>query len=122
MNNLERQIRKEYRKNAALISAEKSYKRYMQKVKEETQKEYDEYINADSEHKKEMKQRYIDAVKKLTVYSKEYKKVVDKVTSALAKANQKALDIVNDQMIEIYVDNYNQVAVDCKRVGITVND
>lgn len=118
---MERQIRKEYRKNSDLREAEKIFLRYMEKVKGKTQAEYDAYINADDGEKKDLKKKYIQAVKSLTVYSKEYKKMIERVTRLLAKANQNALDIVNNEMVSIYTDNYNQVAEDCRRVGIKVN-
>ena len=120
LNKMEGKIGRVYKNNSALLAVQKEFMQYMDKVKRETQPQYDAYVNAKEDEKK-LKKEYITAVKNRTVFSKEYKKLVNKVTSVLADVNQQALDIVNDEMIAIYTENYNQVAEDCRKVGIKVN-
>ena len=120
LKKMEKEMGRVYKNNSALIAIRKEFMQYMDKVKRETQPQYDAYVHA-KEDKEKLKQEYIKAVKNRTVFSKEYKKLVNKVTSVLADVNQQALDIVNNEMISIYTENYNQVAEDCRRVGIKVN-
>ena len=63
----------------------------------------------------------MEAMRKHTFGSKEYTAIMDEYADAIAGANAKALDIANDAMIEVYTISYNQVADECKRVGIKVN-
>lgn len=121
LKKMEREMGGVYKKDPALLAVEKEYAAYMKDVQEKTKPEYDDYIHAKDGEKTEKKKAYQDAVKALTLNSKEYRKIVEKVCAVLAKVNQKALDIANDQMIAIYTDNYNQVAEECRRVGIKVN-
>ena len=120
LKKMESEMGRVYKNNSALIAVRKEFMQYMDKVKKETQPQYDAYVHA-KEDKNKLKQDYIKAVKERTLFSKEYKKLVGKVVAALANANQQALDVVNDEMISIYTENYNQVAEDCRRVGIKVN-
>ena len=106
--------------SSALNAVTKQVIEYMNKVMKETQAQYDAYINA-QEEKEKHKEEYIKAVKEKTIFSKEYKKLLSKLVGVLAQVNQQALDIANDEMIAIYTDNYNQVAEDCRKVGIKVN-
>lgn len=118
---MERKMQKEYRTFPALKAAEKKYLAYMKEVQQQTQEEYEAYSKATGEDRRELKQAYTDAVKKLTINSKEYKKVLDGFIDALTKANQAALSIANDEMVGIYADNYNQIADQCRKFGIKVN-
>lgn len=94
----------------------------MKKVKLDTQELYDSYISAtDRDEKAELKKAYSDAVQKLTLGSKQYRSLLDRFTKAMAGANDKALAIANDTMLDIYTMNYNQVADECKKVGIRVD-
>ena len=120
LKKIEGEVGRVYKNNSALLAVRKEFTKYMGKVKRETQPQYDAYVHA-KEDKDKLKQEYIKAVKNMTVFSKEYKKLVNKVTSVLANVNQQALDIVNNEMISIYTENYNQVAEDCRKVGIKVN-
>lgn len=74
----------------------------------------------DPEKKAELKQAYADKVKELTLGSKAYRNIVDMFCDALAEANQEGLNVANDAMAYVYVENYNQVAVDCRKAGIKV--
>lgn len=120
LKKMEGEMGRVYKNNSALLAVRKEFMQYMDKVKTETQPQYDAYVRA-KEDKDKLKLEYIKAVKNRTVFSKEYKKLVSKFASILADANQQALDIVNNEMISIYIENYNQVAEDCRRVGIKVN-
>lgn len=122
LKSMEAKIGRVYVKNSALIAIRKEYDAYMKKVKKETDNEYKAYMNeSDPDKKKELKKVYANKVDSLTRKSKEYQKIIKKFTSVMAKANQDALDIVNSEMRKVYVENYNQVAEDCRKVGIKVN-
>lgn len=122
LNKIEKEIGRMYRTHPALLEVQKEFANYMKMVEKKTAKSYKAYVDeTDSEKKAELKKEYASEVEELTLKSKVYNKLVTKIVRALAIVNQEALDIVNDAMIGIYVDNYNQVAVDCKKVGIKVN-
>lgn len=121
LKKMERDMSGVYKKDPALLAVEKEYAAYMKTVQEKTKAEYDAYVHAEDGEKQEKKKEYQDAVKALTLNSTEYRRIVKKVCAVMAKVNQKALNIANDQMIGIYTDNYNQVATECRKVGIKVN-
>lgn len=122
LNKLERDIATLYRTNDELLKMQREYDTYMEYVQKETQDAYDAYDNeSDSDKKEELRQIYVDEVSKLTINNRDYKKLVKKITKAFATVNQLALDMTNSVMAEIYAINYNQVAVDCRKVGIEVN-
>ena len=119
---IEREIGRIYKDDPALKSIEREYAKYMMMVKKKTEKEYKAYINEhDWDKRAELKKAYSDEVKALTMDSAEYKKLVKDITATLSYVNQKALDVSNKSMRKIYAMNYNQVAEECKRVGIRVN-
>lgn len=119
---MEQDISRVYENNPALLEVEKEYADYMRKVEKQVKTLYEAFQDeTDINIKAEKKKAYIDELERLTLKSKAYNNLVKKITSVLAKVNQEALDIVNAKMIGIYTDNYNQVAVDCKKVGIKVN-
>lgn len=118
---MERDMREVYN-DPALIRIRKEYIAYMQGVSERTAGLYKAFKESDEENIKENKRAYAEAVKTLTVASKEYNKIVERYVKEMARVNQKALDIANGTMRGIYCDNYNQVAVDCKEAGIKVNE
>lgn len=120
---MEKDISRVYRTHPALIEVEKKYQKYMSMVEKRTEGSYRAYINeTDKETKDELKNVYMDEIKALTVNSKEYKKLIDEITTVLARVNQDALDIVNAGMLTIYAENYNQVAAECRRAGIKVDE
>lgn len=122
LKTMERNIGRVYRTYPALIAVEKEYKAYMSMVEKKTNKAYNEYIKEkDINLKEKLKKVYTEQLKALTIESKDYKKLVKKISRTLAATNQYALDIVNAEMISIYTENYNQVAEECERVGINVN-
>lgn len=121
LNRLEEAIGRVYRTNPALLQAEKKYKDYMAMVKKETESAYKAFEEeTDREAKEEKKKAYGEEVKKRTLESKAYKKIVEELTRAMAQANQEALELTNKAMAEVYVINHNQIADECRRVGITV--
>lgn len=122
LKELERNISRVYRLHPALIAIKKEFAKYMKMVQKKTEKSYKAYINeTDQDKKKELKEVYSNEVKKLTLQSKDFQKLVKKITKTMAEVNQDALDIVNNEMVPVYTDNYNQVAEECKKVGIKVN-
>lgn len=119
---MERNISRVYETHPALIEVEKKYRKFMDMVAKRTKKAYNAYANeTDKEAKDKLKKVYMDEIKALTVNSKEYQKLIDEITTVLARVNQDAVDIVNAGMLTIYAENYNQVAEECRKAGIKVN-
>lgn len=118
---MEAEIGRIYSSSPALKRIEKEYAAYMKKVQEKTKASYKAYMDADPESKQDLKKAYTDEVRSLTIESKEYNKLIKKFTEVMAQVNGEALAVANKAMIDVYVENYNQVAVECKRVGIEVN-
>ena len=121
LKKIQKNIFKVYQNNQQLKKASKKYKAYMDIVKKRTKTEYEAFINeSDTKLKSELKNAYISILRELTVNSKDYKKVVKEYARALTAANSEALKQINNKTAQIYADNYNQVAVECRRVGIEV--
>lgn len=122
LRQMERDIGRVYRLHPALLAVEKEYAKYMGMVQEKTKAEYRAYMDKnDPDIKAEKEKAYMRKVRELTMESTQYNKIVKKIVGVLAEVNQQALDISNKAMPEIYAINYNQVAEDCKKVGIKVN-
>jgi len=122
LNQMEREIGRIYENDPALKRIEKEYAKYMKMVEKRTEAAYKAYMEEDdAEAKADLKKAYSDEVRALTLDSKEYKKLVKRITSTLSEVNQKAVDVANNAMADIYMLNYNQVAVDCRKAGIKVN-
>ena len=122
LDNMEKEIGRVYQKSPALLAVEKEYAQYMGMVQDKTKAEYKAYIDEDDpDIKAEKKKAYMGKVRALTMESNAYNRPVKKIMGVLAEVNQQALDISNKAMREIYAINYNQVAEDCKKVGIKVN-
>lgn len=121
LQKMEREIGRIYENNPALKNIQKEYLKYMAAVNKKAKKAYLEYKNADGqEEKRLLKQAYIDQVKALTVESVEYNKLMRRYAMALSEANAQALEYINDNVDAIYVDNYNDIATECKKMGIKV--
>lgn len=119
---LESKMGRVYKNDPALKRIKKEYLNYMKMVQDRTESSYKAYIEAvDENTKEELKRAYMDEIRSLTIESAAYKKLIKKFTKVMADVNQKALNLVNAEMPEIYVINYNQVAADCKKIGIKVN-
>ena len=122
LKSIERDIGRMYKVHPALISIRKEYARYMESVQKRVEGSYRAFIDeSDKDIRQEKKEAYMDELKRYTIESPKYKRLVKKIVKVMAKVNQDALDIVNDQMPDIYTINYNQVAVECKKVGIKIN-
>ena len=121
LNKMESQIGRIYESSPALKRIEREYAEYMKMVQKKTEPAYKAYLDADYESKADLKKAYTDEVRALTIDSKDYNKLIKKFTDVMAQVNQEALSVVNHSMSEIYALNYNQVADECKRVGIEVN-
>lgn len=123
LNNIEGAISALYLNNQDLTNAEKAYRRYMLQVNKLTKPVNEKYKKeTDPAKKRKLKQDYIKAVEGLTTRNKEYQRLIDDICYQIALVNQQALDLINDRMEEIYIINYNQVAVECKKVGIEVKN
>lgn len=121
LENTEKKMGRIYDTDSALVKIEKKLIKYLEKVGKDTEELYKAYKDAEPDDKADAKKAYMEAVRKRTFGSKEYTAIMDEYADALAGANAKALDIANDTMIEVYAISYNQVADECKRVGIKVN-
>lgn len=119
---IERQMGRVYDTDPALLNIQKKYDKYMASVYKRTESAYKSFIDADDEEsKKEAKDVYMRQIRLYTIESKEYNSIIKEFVRTMADVNQKALDVVNDSMSEIYAINYNQVAEDCRKVGLKVN-
>ena len=107
-----------YNEDPALVKIQKRLAKYLDGVKKDTQALYDAY-KADGG--REAKKAYEDALREKTIDSKEYNAIIKEFTRILGQVNQKALDVVNSTMPEVYAVSYNNVADECRRVGIKVN-
>lgn len=122
LRSIERKMGRVYRTDPALIAVQRKFERYMAMVESKTHDAYVAYVNeVDSDKKVELKKIYSEQVLKLTLRSKRYKALVDEFTTVLSQANQQALAIANEYMLDIYVENYNEVATGCRKAGIKVN-
>jgi len=122
LRQLERRVKAVYANDPQLKKVQKEYERYMMDVKDSTYRSYLAYKEAETEEdKRRLKKEYTDEVKKLTLENKTYKSIVRRFTREMARVNQKALDLVNAEMPNVYMVNYNQMAVDCRKLGIKVN-
>lgn len=122
---IERQMGRVYDTDPALLNIQKKYDKYMASVYKRTEGAYKAFIDADDaddeESKKEAKEVYMGQIRRYTIESKEYNSIIKEFVRIMADVNQKALDVVNDSMSEIYAINYNQVAEDCRKVGLKVD-
>lgn len=119
---MEDEIGRIYANSPALKRIRKEYDEYMKMVQKRTESSYKAYMDeTDPDTKKDLKKAYTDEVRSLTLESKEYNKLIKKFTEVMAQVNQEALNVANGEMVDIYVENYNQVAVECRRVGIEVD-
>ena len=122
LNNMEREISRVYRKNPAISQIDKKYKAFMDSVQAQTKDLYEAFDKeTDPEKRSALKKEYMDEVKRLTLESPEYRRLLKDVTETLADANRQALDVSNKAMREVYAVNYNQVAEECRKVGIKVD-
>lgn len=117
----ERRVGEIYASDPSLLRIKRRYEKYMEQVWEATEGDYRAFKEAGEEDKAEKKKAYTKRLRELTLGSKGYQKLVAEIARVMAEVNQKALDLVNAEMTEIYTINYNQLAVDCRKEGIEVN-
>ena len=121
LDGLEKGINALFSHDKTLNSAMNALQKYLDKVQKLTEASYKAYMNeSDKDIKAEAKKAYMDEIRKHTIDSKEYQKLTEAVVDALARVNEKALAATNAEMPEIYAVNYNQVATECREVGIDV--
>ena len=117
----EKDIEKVYTSNKELKKAIKEYTKYMERLQKATEGLFKAYKDEeDINAKKDAKNAYIAEILAQTIESKEYQRIISKLTASITKVNQRALDKINEITAEIYAINYNQVAEDCRKVGIKV--
>lgn len=122
LRDLERRVKDVYANDPSLLRMQKKYAQYMKMVDKLTKEDYMAYEKEqDTNIRKKLKKAYTDHVKSLTSKNKQYKELTSEFARVLADVNQKALDLVNDEMTDVYVMNYNQLAVECKKIGVEVN-
>lgn len=123
LNDMERRITALYYGDPALLRLRHKYNAYMQSVGERVADIYKQYAaETDRDKKRQLKREYEAAVKRLTVQSKAYKKLMDEITTQISRVNQSALDMINADMPQVYEVGYNAVAELCERVGINVDE
>ena len=121
LDHIEANIGRVYTKSPALLQIEKKYGRYMAMVQKRTESAYRDYQNADDQESKEdAKNAYMAQIRRYTIESKEYNAIIREFTQVMAAVNQQALDLSNEAMPEVYAINYDQVAEQCRKVGIKV--
>lgn len=108
-----------YNTDPALVKIQKRLAKYLDGVRKDTQALYEERKAHPMDE--DARKAYEDAVREKTLGSKEYNAIIKDFTKILAEVNQKALDVVNGSMADVYTVSYNNVADECKRVGIRVN-
>lgn len=117
----EKDIEKVYTSNKELKKAIKEYTKYMERLQKATEGLFKAYKDEeDINAKKDAKNAYIAEILAQTIESKEYQRIISRLTASITNVNQKALDKINEITAEIYAINYNQVAEDCRKVGIKV--
>jgi chromosome segregation ATPase len=122
LESMEKEIGRVYQNSPAMKRIVKKFNTYMKDVQDQTADLYDAYMQeSDRDEKIKKKKAYSEAVQELTLRSKEYRKILKEFTQVMAETNQQALKVANDAMVDIYVMNYNQVADECRKVGIKVN-
>lgn len=122
LKNTEKSMSRVYKTNPALVSIIRKYNDYMGMVEKRTRSLYMAFRNeTDIDKRQEAKEAYQRELEALTVKSKKYQDIIDEFVTILAQVNQEALNIINAQMLEVYVDNYNEVANECRKAGIKVN-
>lgn len=119
---IERRIKRVFSDDPMLLRLEREYVAYMAEVDRKTEKIQVRYANAQNgAEKRELKAQYRTSVLDLTLNDTEYKRIVDRIVTRIAQLNQKALDIINAELSEVYAENYNAVAKECRKAGIKVN-
>jgi hypothetical protein len=115
----EKRMGRIYNDDPALVKIQKRLAKYLDGVRKDTQELYNERKAHPQD--KDARKAYEDAVRERTIDSKEYNAIIKDFVAAITEANKKALDIANGSMMDVYAVSYNNVAEECRRVGIKVN-
>lgn len=91
---------------------------YMRKGQERLSALYSAYLSAPAEQKAEFLARYQQAAYNFTLRNKWYKDMLDQVAYQISMANQRAIQYVNGNMLDIYMVNYNQRVPGLNKVGV----
>lgn len=122
LHNTLKDIGRVYKTSPALSRIMKVINKYMEYVGKATESSYRAYVNeSDTDVREEKKKAYMGEIRGLTLESKKFMALMKEFAHALAVTNQEALARVNASMPEIYMVNYNQTAVECRKAGIKVN-
>ena len=121
LHGLERRIEALYRNDPSLLRIQKKYLRYMAWVEKATRPIYTDFCNeSNPQLKQELKDEYTRQIKALTEQSKIYREIINEFTKIMAHVNQKAMDLANAEMPDVYIINYNQAVEVCEDAGINV--
>ena len=98
----------------------KKWDAYMKEVKPQVdalQKAYEEAKKSgDKDLIKKTGKKYGIELRKYTLENKKYQRMVDRTTTEIAHANERALAYINGEMPKIYAINYNQMALDTDKI------
>lgn len=108
-----------YSEDPALVKIQKRLAKYLDGVRKETQELYEERKAHPMDE--DARKAYEDAIREKTLGSKEYNAIIKDFTKILAEVNQKALDVANGSMVDVYTVSYNNVADECEHVGMRIN-
>lgn len=122
LKDLERRITSLYASDPSLLRIMEKYQRYMARVRDLTMDDYRAFTKAPyGKDRDRLKKVYTGRLEDLTIKNKRYNDIISEITEILSEINQKSIDLANDEMADIYITNYNQLAVECKRLGIQVD-
>lgn len=122
LNSIEKQMAGIYTHDPALLDVIKQYREYCAIIGRQLEPSYNAFTKEnDPAEKEKLKKEYTKKLREVTTDSKKYNNLVQKIAKILSQVNQKALDVVNNEMVDIYTMNYNQVSVDCRKAGIEVD-
>lgn len=122
LQDLERNMRSLYANDDSLYRASKKIVDYLENLSQQEKALYEKYLNEkDKDIKAEYKKRYMGEMTRHTLQDKTFQKLVADYSRALSDVNQKAIDLVNAEIEDTYIDNYNEVATECRKVGIRVD-
>jgi flagellar biosynthesis/type III secretory pathway protein FliH len=115
----EKRMGRIYSEDPALVKIQKRLAKYLDGVRKDTQELYEERKAHPMDE--DARKAYEDAIREKTLGSKEYNAIIKEFVQAITAANQKALDVANGTMVDVYTVSYNNVAEECRRVGIKVH-
>ena len=115
----EKRMGRIYSEDPALVKIQKRLAKYLDGVRKDTQELYEK--RKAHPRDEDARKAYEDAIRAKTLGSREYNAIIKEFVQAITAANQKALDVANGSMVDVYTVSYNNVAEECRRVGIEVH-